>query len=64
MWLTDLQKALAYLQEKRDNFNEIVVEKITPSWDGGIVFKTTYHTYIKVYRNGTIEERNEEDWRK
>lgn len=64
MWLTDLEKALAYLREKKDNFNEIVVEKITPSADGGVVFKTTYHTYIKVYRNGVIEERQEGDWRK
>lgn len=64
MWLQDLEKALAYLREKKDNFNEIVIEKITPAWDGGIVFKTTYHTYIKVDRNGTIREIKEGDWRK
>lgn len=64
MWLTDLQKALAYWKEKRDNFNETLIEKITPAADGGIVFKTTAHTYVKIYRNGVIEERQEGDWRK
>ena len=64
MWLTDLEKALAYLREKKDNFNEIVIEKITPAWDGGIVFKTTYHTSIKVDRNGAIREIKDGDWRK
>ena len=64
MWLTDLEKALAYLREKKDNFNEIVVKKITPAADGGIVFETTYHTFIKVYRNGVITERGEKDWRR
>ena len=59
MWLQDLEKALAYLREKCD-FNFICVESIKPSADGGIVFKTTYFTYIKVYRNGVIEEYNEE----
>jgi hypothetical protein len=65
MWLQDLEKALAKLKEQYGiNFNFICVEKITPSADGGIVFKTTYHTYIKWFPNGEIRERKEEDWRK
>ena len=62
MWLQDLEKALARLKEECD-YNFICVEKITPSADGGIVFKTTYHTYIKWFPNGEIEERKEEEWR-
>ena len=64
MWLGDLEKALAKMREEMCDFNFIYVEKITPSADGGIVFKTTYHTYIKVYRNGLIEEEQEGEWRK
>lgn len=63
MWLQDLEKALARLKEECD-YNFICVEKITPSADGGIVFKTTYHTYIKWFPNGEIVERKEGDWRK
>ena len=63
MWLQDLEKALARLKEKFD-YNFICVEKITPCADGGIVFKTTHHTYIKWFPNDEIIERNEGDWRK
>ena len=63
MWLQDLEKALAKLREQY-NFSFICVESITPAADGGIVFKTTYHTYIKWFPNGEIRERNEGDWRK
>ena len=63
MWLQDLEKALARLKEER-GYNFICVEKITPCADGGIVFKTTYHTYIKWFPNGEIIEREEGDWRK
>ena len=64
MWLQDLEKALAKMREEMCDFNFICVEKITPAWDSGIVFKTTYHTYIKVDRDGTIREIKEGDWRK
>lgn len=57
MWLTDLEKALACLREKMGGFNEVVIEHITPAADGGIVFKTTYHTSIKWFPNGEIRER-------
>lgn len=63
MWLQDLEKALAKLKEQYD-YNFICVEKITPSVDGGIVFKTTNHTYIKWFSDGTVIEREEGAWRR
>lgn len=63
MWLQDLEKALARLKEECD-YNFICVKSITPAADGGIVFKTTYHTYIKWFPDNTIRERKEGDWRK
>ena len=60
MWLTDVEKAITKLREESCDFNFICVESIKPSADGAIVFKTTFFTYIKVYRNGVIEEYNEE----
>ena len=59
MWLSDVEKAIAKMREEMCDFNFICVESIKPSADGGIVFKTTYHTYIKVYRNGVIKEIKE-----
>ena len=64
MWLNDLEKAIVKMREEMPDFNFICIEKVTPSADGGIVFKTTYHTFIKVYRNGVIEEKKEGEWRK
>lgn len=64
MWLQDVEKAIAKMREEMPNFNFICVESIKPSADSGIVFKTTYHTFIKVYLNGVIEEKKEGEWRK
>ena len=63
MWLSDLEKALAKMREEMCDFNFICIKKITPAVDG-IVFETTYDTYIKVYRNGVIEEKQKGEWRK
>lgn len=60
MWLQDLKNAIVKLQEERCDFNSICLDSVKPSADGGIIFKTTYFTYIKVYRNGIIEEYDEE----
>lgn len=60
MWLTDVEKAITKLREEQCDFNFICLESIKPGLDRSIIFKTTYHTYIKVYRNGVIEEYNEE----
>jgi hypothetical protein len=65
MWLCDLEKALgtviAFLGA---DACAVCVESVKPCADGGIVFKTTCHTYIKWFPNGETRERNEEDWRK
>jgi hypothetical protein len=52
------------MREQMIDFCFICIENVTPAADGGIVFKTTHHTYIKWFPNGEIRERNEEDWRK
>lgn len=65
MWLCDLEKAIAKVNEFLGvNRGYVLFESIKPSADGGIVFKTTHHTYIKWFPNGEIVERNEGDWRK
>ena len=61
MWLSDLEKAIEVVKASREN---LVIEKIMPCWDGGIVFYTTNHTIIKWFQDGTIIERGREDWRK
>ena len=65
MWICDLEKALAKVNEflgvKR---NFVLFRSIKPCADGGIVFETTFNTYIKWFPNGEIRERNKEDWRK
>lgn len=59
MWLTDIEKAIAHMREEMCDFNFICIEKILAMPDG-VAFKTTYHTIIKVYRNGIIEEEKDE----
>ena len=61
MWLCDLEKAIKAVKEKKGN--DTLFTKIEPCWDGGIVFTTTYHTFIKWYPDGTITERGEHEWR-
>lgn len=65
MWLNDLTKATeAVIKHLGEDVKYVCVEKVFPCADGGIVFKTTHHTYIKWFPSGEIRERNEEDWRK
>lgn len=65
MWMCDLEKAIVKVREfLGPRARGILFESIKPSYDGGIVFKTTSHTYIKWFPNGEIRERNEGDWRK
>ena len=63
MWLNDLEQAIKQMREQMIDFCFICIESVHPAADGGIVFKTTHHTYIKVFRDGTIIERNEDEWR-
>ena len=63
MWLQDLEKALTKMREERPDFNFICVENVRGGANGAVVFKTTYFTYIVVYRNGVIEEYKEDGTR-
>lgn len=62
MWMGDLLVATASVREyKGKNF---CVKSAMPAVDG-IVFETTYSTYIKWYRaDGHIEEHDKDAWRK
>ena len=64
MWLNDLERAIKQMREQMIDFCFICIENVRPAADGSIVFKTTHHTYIKVFRDGTIVEKSEEEWRK
>ena len=61
MWMSDLVKAAQAVKEKKGE--DFVIQDTKPCWDGGIVFHTTYHTYIKWFPNGEIVERREDEWR-
>jgi hypothetical protein len=63
MWLNDLERAIKQMREQMIDFCFINLENVHPAADGSIVFKTTHHTYIKVFRDGTIIERGEGEWR-
>lgn len=65
MWMCDLEKAIAKVREFLGlQARGILFESIKPSYDGGIVFKTTSHTYIKWFSDGTVIEQEEGVWRK
>ena len=61
MWLCDLMTAAQAVKEQKGS--DILFTKVEPCWDGGVVFTTTYHTFIKWFPNGTITERGEHEWR-
>ena len=61
MWIADLFKAVKAVKEAKGE--DLVFQDAKPCWDGGIVFHTTHHTYIKWYPNGKITERGEDEWR-
>ena len=64
MWLNELEWAIKQMREQMIDFNFINIESVRPAADGDIVIKTTHHTYIKVFRDGTIVEKDEQEWRK
>ena len=59
MWLFEVAEVIQKVkQEKGGN---VVLKSIRPAYDG-IVFETTYFTYIKWYRvDGKIEEFSSEE---
>ena len=62
MWLYEVAEVIQkVLQEKG---RDIVLKSIKPAVDG-IVFETTYETFIKWFRvDGHIEEHHKGAWRK
>lgn len=65
MWMCDLEKAIGKVIDFLGaNACCAVFESIKPSADGGIVFKTTHHTFIKWFPDGTVTEREEGAWRR
>lgn len=59
MWLCELVEVVQKVKEKKGG--NVVLKKVTPTYDG-IVFETTYFTYIKWYRvDGKIEEFSSEE---
>lgn len=65
MWMCDLEKAIGRVTEfLGPRACGTLFESIKPSYDGGIVFKTTCHTYIKWFSDGTVIEREEWAWRR
>ena len=61
MWLGDLEKAIVDVKKTHPH---TLVESVSGNADGGVVFKTTYHTYIKWYPDGRVTERDKEAWRR
>lgn len=54
MWLCELVEVVQKVKEVKGN--DVILKKVIPTYDG-IVFETTYFTYIKWYRvDGRIEE--------
>lgn len=65
MWMCDLEKATSKVAKfLGPRASVMVFESIKPSYDGGIVFKTTCHSYIKWFPNGMVIERDEGTWRR
>lgn len=61
MWTHDLFVAVASIMTYKGN--NFCIKSAVPAVDG-IVFETTYSTYIKWYRaDGHIEERSKDAWR-
>ena len=59
MWLYELVEVVQKVKEKKGG--NVVLKKVIPTYDG-IVFETTYFTYIKWYRvDGRIEEYSLEE---
>ena len=59
MWLCELVEVVQKVKEKMGG--NVVLKKVIPTYDG-IVFETTYFTYIKWYRvDGRIEDFSSEE---
>lgn len=65
MQMHDLKKAIERVTEfLGPRVCSTLLESIKPSYDGGIIFKTTSQTYIKWFSDGTVIEREEGVWKR
>ena len=64
MWMCDLEKAMAKVNEflGEDRWY-VLVESIKPCADGGIAFALSDGGYIKWFSDGEVVRRGKEDWR-
>lgn len=64
MWLSDLEKAVKAVREfLGERVAYVCFDKVQPCADGGIVFETTYETYIKWFQSGEVIEKSLHAWR-
>ena len=63
MWIGDLAQAVQAVRRYKNDRN-FCIKSAVPAVDG-IVFETTYFTYIKFYyEDGRVEEHARDAWRK
>ena len=60
-WMSTLMKAATAVKKQKGE--DFVINTVSGCWDGGVVFETSYFTYIKWYPDGTITERGKDEWR-
>lgn len=64
MWLCDLEKAIAKVNESLgEDRCYVLVESIKPCADGGIAFALSDGGYIKWFSDGEVVRRGKDDWR-
>ena len=63
MWIGDLAQAIQAVRQFKNDKN-FCIKSAIPAVNG-IVFETTYFTYIKFYyEDGRVEEHQKDEWRK
>lgn len=64
MWMCDLEKAIAKVNEFLGADRcYVLIESIKPCADGGIAFALSDGGYIKWFSDGEVVRRGKEDWR-
>lgn len=64
MWMCDLEKAIAKVNEFLGaDRSYVLIESIKPCADGGIAFALSDGGYIKWFSDGEVVRRGKEDWR-
>lgn len=64
MWMCDLEKAIAKVNEfLGEDRCYVLIESIKPCADGGIAFALSDGGYIKWFPDGEVVRRGKDDWR-